>query len=83
MTKQTRTWATPAQTLLVAQWVMKQGATESKDLLAKSNYVVTCDDTNVNVDYRSVDAMIYVLSSVIKAVSKPKHKAKAQPSVIE
>ena len=85
MTRQARTWATPAQMLQVAKWLLANDVTESKSFLEQSKYVVRLGGVEVNVDYRAVDAMIYALSSVAPqaTTAKPKRKAKAQPSIIE
>ena len=72
----TRTWATPAQTLAVAKYCIGKGLSESKSFLEQSKYIVRLQGSEVNVDYKLVDAMIYVLSAV---EAKPKTKRTAKP----
>ena len=76
----TRTWATPAQTLAVAKYCIGKGLSESKSFLEQSKYIVRTGGAEVNVDYKVVDAMIYVLSTV-EAKPKPKRTAKAKATL--
>ena len=75
----TRTWATPAQTLAVAKYCIGKGLSESKSFLEQSKYIVRTGGVEVNVDYKIVDAMIYVLS--VEAKPKPKRTAKAKATL--
>ena len=77
----TRVWATPAQALAVAKYCIGKGLSESKPFLEQSKYIVRTGGAEVNVDYKIVDAMIYVLSTV-EAKPKPKPRCKAKASAI-
>lgn len=76
----TRIWATPAQALAVAKYCISKNLKESKPFLEQSKYIVRLNGSEVNVDYKVVDAMMYVLSTV-EAKPKPKRTAKAKATL--
>ena len=77
----TRIWATPAQTLAVAKWLLAKGVTQSKETLVATNYVLRQGEAMFHCDYKLVDAMIYALQSQdTKPKPKPKRTAKAKAS---
>jgi len=61
----TRTWASDAQTLVIAEQCYNQRL-DPKSLLKPFKYIVNLDNVQVNMDYRRVEAMVYVLEQVEK-----------------
>ena len=76
----TRTFATLPESLQVAQYYAKRNVTDIKAELLKSRYQVAINGQTRNVDYKIVEAMMFVLQSATAKPSKAKRRTATSKS---